>query len=723
MTQKKGAQIFDLRRGGVIIHTSAGVIQYGASPETIKDTMQLECGVPEIFLLPKNLFLEDLGISMADLEFPIYYNFFVRGRKIRVICDAGQRSRAATVIREAIFGPHDLASLALDYPEGAASFGFPDFARELAYFRRNPRTGRPMSLNDLVTFLEYDAAGEVRIGDVTVSNREVDWFVIRDKGEELAFIPSQIYILPQAPAVEPGPPFSPPHFGLTVIGSGHGFDPKEMTSGFLLWVNKHGILVDPPVNTTAWLKSNRIDPKHVSTIIITHCHADHDAGSLQKILDEGRITVVTTRTILESFSRKYRALLDLPRARFAQLFDFMPVRIGEPISLYGGHFLFKYSLHSIPTVMFEVAFAGKSLVYSADHMNDPAFFATLREAGVLNAGRHEDLLKFPWDRDLILHEAGTPPIHTPMAVLEALPPETKARIRLIHVSAAAVKPESGLAVATKGVEGTHVFQVAEPKMSLALQMLDVLSRIDLFRTLQISRAKEFLEIVKVERYPQGELIIRQGTPGDKFYIILDGVAGVTVDGKTDVKHYGRNDYFGEISILLDRPRTADVFARTDLACLVLDKADFIKFMRETPIVERFRRAAENRALNSWDLFDESDVLGPLSGTQRTEFLSILLPVSFRRGERIAAEGERAVHAWLIDRGRVEVASRERDVRTAGRGELVGFVPRRRIARVHAATLKAATRVSAFAIPVADFARFLNNNPGILVHFEKTTLLD
>ena len=40
--------------------------------------------------------------------------------------------------------------------------------------------------------------------------------------------------------------FDPPVFGLTMLGSSHGFDACGSTSGFILWINKKGIMIDPP---------------------------------------------------------------------------------------------------------------------------------------------------------------------------------------------------------------------------------------------------------------------------------------------------------------------------------------------------------------------------------------------------------------------------------------------------------------------------------------------
>lgn len=40
--------------------------------------------------------------------------------------------------------------------------------------------------------------------------------------------------------------FTPPHFGVTVLGASHGFDASGSTSGYILWVNQRGIMIDPP---------------------------------------------------------------------------------------------------------------------------------------------------------------------------------------------------------------------------------------------------------------------------------------------------------------------------------------------------------------------------------------------------------------------------------------------------------------------------------------------
>ena len=40
--------------------------------------------------------------------------------------------------------------------------------------------------------------------------------------------------------------FSPPKFGISILGNSHGFDAKGSTSGYILWINGRGIMIDPP---------------------------------------------------------------------------------------------------------------------------------------------------------------------------------------------------------------------------------------------------------------------------------------------------------------------------------------------------------------------------------------------------------------------------------------------------------------------------------------------
>ena len=69
-----------LPRGGVHVQTRYGAVQFGLPPETIKDSMSGGLEVPGIFVVPKDRFNLKYGTNTAEVEFPGYFNFFVKVR-------------------------------------------------------------------------------------------------------------------------------------------------------------------------------------------------------------------------------------------------------------------------------------------------------------------------------------------------------------------------------------------------------------------------------------------------------------------------------------------------------------------------------------------------------------------------------------------------------------------------------------------------------------------
>jgi len=75
------------------------------------------------------------------------------------------------------------------------------------------------------------------------------------------------------------------------------------------------------------------------------------------------------------------------------------------------------------------------------------------------------------------------------------------------------------------------------------------------------------------RVPAGTVVVREGEPGDEFFVIVDGLAAVRHDDEF-VHVLGPGDFFGELAIIDGRERTATVEAATDLQLLVISAADF-----------------------------------------------------------------------------------------------------------------------------------------------------
>jgi MFS family permease len=71
-----------------------------------------------------------------------------------------------------------------------------------------------------------------------------------------------------------------------------------------------------------------------------------------------------------------------------------------------------------------------------------------------------------------------------------------------------------------------------------------------------------------------ELVVAQGDPGERFFVVVDGELDVAVDG-ADVATLATGDYFGEIALLRKIPRTATVRARRESTLLALEREEFL----------------------------------------------------------------------------------------------------------------------------------------------------
>jgi len=249
------------------------------------------------------------------------------------------------------------------------------------------------------------------------------------------------------------PTFYPPSFGVTVLGNSHGFDKNGSVSGYVLWINGRGVMIDPPPYSSGTLEREGIRPRMIMAIIITHCHADHDAGTFQKVMTGSRVSLITTPTIYKSFIRKYSALSGLSPAFLRHSHHYRPAIIGEPLIFQGATFHFSYTLHTIPCITFKVEWRRRSMVFTGDHMNNPAQIESLVKQGVLTKERSDELNNLALQPcDLLLHESGLPPIHTPLDVLLKLPETVKKRLFVVHTSSL---PENcALRVAPSGTAGT-----------------------------------------------------------------------------------------------------------------------------------------------------------------------------------------------------------------------------------------------------------------------------
>ncbi len=113
-----------------------------------------------------------------------------------------------------------------------------------------------------------------------------------------------------------------------------------------------------------------------------------------------------------------------------------------------------------------------------------------------------------------------------------------------------------------------------------------LQNIPLFSGLSAIEIKTLEKYVRLMECKRGDIIYEQGSEPDAFYVIISGrfrVIQKTKSGETRVvAYYHRGDYFGEISLLTEKPHSVSVQAVNDALLFKIDKKDFMKILSEMP---------------------------------------------------------------------------------------------------------------------------------------------
>jgi hypothetical protein len=110
-----------------------------------------------------------------------------------------------------------------------------------------------------------------------------------------------------------------------------------------------------------------------------------------------------------------------------------------------------------------------------------------------------------------------------------------------------------------------------PKPMTNSSITRILSLSPLLEELTVDEIKGLIESTGLMKYPRGQVVIEEGTPGDQLYVVTRGILEVTTIGadgnRVRVGTLSVGDFFGEVSVLTGKPRSATVRSETDAECL------------------------------------------------------------------------------------------------------------------------------------------------------------
>ena len=113
----------------------------------------------------------------------------------------------------------------------------------------------------------------------------------------------------------------------------------------------------------------------------------------------------------------------------------------------------------------------------------------------------------------------------------------------------------------------------------------LISGVPLFAQCSKAELQEIAAIADEIDIAEGKELTREGSPGREFFVIIEGTASVAQDGD-QINNLGPGDFFGEVALVKDTPRTATVTATSPVRALVITRQNFKRLIEQQPDIER-----------------------------------------------------------------------------------------------------------------------------------------
>jgi CRP-like cAMP-binding protein len=121
-----------------------------------------------------------------------------------------------------------------------------------------------------------------------------------------------------------------------------------------------------------------------------------------------------------------------------------------------------------------------------------------------------------------------------------------------------------------------------------MEVIDMLKQTPLFAELNNADLELLVPSVRVETYPPGRVILREGRVGTAFYLLTSGtvevIRGLGTPEEAVIAIIGAHDFFGEIATMKHTPRSASVRALSETKCLKIQRMHFDSYVEQFPSV-------------------------------------------------------------------------------------------------------------------------------------------
>ncbi len=242
-----------------------------------------------------------------------------------------------------------------------------------------------------------------------------------------------------------------------------------------------------------------------------------------------------------------------------------------------------------------------------------------------------------------------------------------------------------------------------------------LPKIPLFSDLPHDAFIALFEQCPLRRFEPGDRILEQGTTGESFFVICAGKVRVFRDAqgkRIDLAVIDEGNFFGEVALLSDAPRTASVEAAAeDTQLLEISAATLTALSKQHPtIATALKKFCRQRLLSN--LMASAAIFAPFTKNERRDLIQKFKAREVVPGDVVLKAGIPSDGLYLVLSGEVEIVVDAKTIASLREGEVFGEMSL--LTRSPAsATVKARRRTSLLRLPRDDFDKLIMSHPQIL----------
>ncbi|MCX5743857.1 MAG: cyclic nucleotide-binding domain-containing protein [Proteobacteria bacterium] len=252
----------------------------------------------------------------------------------------------------------------------------------------------------------------------------------------------------------------------------------------------------------------------------------------------------------------------------------------------------------------------------------------------------------------------------------------------------------------------------EPR-ALAAAAARALAMTPLFAGLPKEALEALVEELQLISLDVGEVLFREGDPGDALYVIAEGEVSIQAEGppRVEMARHGAGTFLGEVALMTDQPRSATVIAVTEAELLRIDRNTLGRVLvNHGEVLGAVLRFVRDRLVDRW--MRTSPLFRPFSDEERASIAAKFQFLEIDPGTQLLGAGQRPDGLYIVLAGRFIVQRDDKLLAQLGPGDLIGETALLEGGKF-LSNVTAHHKSLALCLPASDFREMIMIHPHVL----------